>query len=270
MKLIKGLVTAAIALSLLIVPAGALAKRDRDHDRMPDKWEKRHHLNVHANDARKDPDRDGLKNISEFRHHSDPQDADTDNDGIDDEDEVRDNTNPAKDDSDDDGVRDDDEISGTIASFDNNVLTIQLPGDGAGTVSGTVNGDTRIECDDDDDAAQPPTATSSHDGGDDDERDNSGPGSTGDDRQGDSSGPGSTGDDRQGDSSGPGSTGDDEHDNSGPGSTGDDSRGDDDQGDEQEERTCTTADLKQGARVHEAEFATAGDGSKVLRKIELA
>jgi hypothetical protein len=234
MKLMKGLVTAAIALSMLIVPAGALAKRDRDHDRMPDKWEKRHHLNVHANDARKDADRDGLKNISEYRHHSDPQDADTDNDGIDDNDEVRDNTNPAKDDSDDDGIKDDDEIAGSIASFENNVLTIQLPGDGAGTVSGTVNGDTRIECDDDnDDAAKPPTATSSHDGSD-DEGDNSGPGSGGDDRRGD-----------------------------------DDGENDDDQGDDDNERTCTTADLKLGARVHEAEFSTATDGSKVFKKIEL-
>src|SRR3954453_3739910 len=113
MRLIKGLITLALAVALFAVPAGALAKRgDRDHDRMADKWEKRHHLNVHVNDARKDPDHDGLPNLSEFRHHTDPQKADND---------------------------DADEFSGTIGSFTNGVVTIQLPGDGAGTVSGTVN-----------------------------------------------------------------------------------------------------------------------------------
>jgi hypothetical protein len=162
MRLFKGLLAAAIAASLLVLPAGALAKgRDRDHDRMADKWEKRHHLNVHANDARKDPDRDGLPNLSEFRHHTDPQQADTDGDRVGDDDELRDGTDPRDDDSDDDGVEDADEISGTVTSFANGVLTIQLPGQGAGTVSGTVNQSTEVECDDEDGA---PSATASHDG----------------------------------------------------------------------------------------------------------
>jgi len=185
MRIIKGLITVAIAASLLALPAGALAKRhDRDHDRMADKWEKRHHLNTHANDARHDPDKDDLSNLSEFRHHTDPQKADTDDDGVKDDDELRDDTNPRRDDSDDDGVGDADEISGSVVSFESGVLTIQLPGDGAGTVAGTVNDATVVECDDDDDAQR--TATASDDGSD----DNSGPGST-------SSGPGS--DDDQGD-----------------------------------------------------------------------
>jgi hypothetical protein len=205
MRLIKTLLAAAIAASLLVLPAGALAKsRDRDHDRMPDKWEKKHHLNVHANDARKDADRDHLSNLSEFRHHTDPQKADTDDDGIDDDDELRDATNPRKDDSDDDGVEDADEISGTIVSFANNVLTIQLPGAGAGTVSGTVTSATEIECDDD-----ATTATASHEGSDE-------------------------------------SGGDDEN-----------------------EDNCTTADLKPGARVHEAELVKATDGTTVFKEVEL-
>jgi hypothetical protein len=188
MKLIKGLIAAAIAASLLVVPAGALAKsRDRDHDRMPDKWEKKHHLNVHAKDARRDPDKDDLSNLSEFRHHTDPQKADTDDDGVKDDDELRDDTNPRRDDSDDDGIDDADEISGSIVSFANGVLTLQLPGAGAGTVSGAVNDGTEIKCDDDDDDAEH-TATASHDGSD----DNSGPGS-------ESSGPGDGDDDRDDD-----------------------------------------------------------------------
>src|SRR5204863_884271 len=132
MRLIKGLITAALAISLLALPAAALAKRgDRDHDRMPDKWEKRHHLNTHANDARKDPDKDGLSNLSEFRHHTDPQAADSDDDGVNDGTEVDDHSNPLE--------NDDQEVSGTVASFQDGVLTIQLPGSGAGTVSGMVN-----------------------------------------------------------------------------------------------------------------------------------
>jgi hypothetical protein len=168
MRLNKGLI--AIALVALLVPSVAFARsghgRDRDHDRMADKWEKRHHLNVRANDARRDPDRDHLSNLSEFRHHTDPRDADTDDDGIRDDDDVR------------------DEVSGTIVSFESGVLTIQLPAEGAGTVSGTVNDATRIECEDDS------TATASHDG----DGDNSGPGSR-DDGEDDDRGDDDRGDD---------------------------------------------------------------------------
>src|SRR4051794_24975825 len=199
MKPIKAVLIAAITAALLVVPAAALAKRgDRDHDRMSDKWERKHHLNPRAKDARKDPDKDHLSNLSEFRHHTDPRDADTDDDGVDDGNEVRDHTSPRHDDSDDDGVEDGDELSGTIVSFENGVLTIQRAAEGAGTVSGTVNDQTVIDCDDDD----APAATTSRDGSDDGSSgsdDNSGPGS-GDDNSGsttDNSGPGST-------SSGPG------------------------------------------------------------------
>jgi hypothetical protein len=224
MRLIRTLFATAIAAALLVLPAGALAKgRDRDHDRMPDKWEKRHHLNTRANDARKDPDRDRLSNLSEFRHHTDPQRADTDDDDIDDGDEVREGSDPD----------DPDEVSGTVVSFTDNVLTIQLAGDGAGTVSGTVNDATEIECDDEDGA---PVASASHDGSEDD---NSGPGST-------SSGPGPDG---EGD----------------PGE--DDDRADDD--DDANEDRCTSADLTQGTRVHEAKFVKATDGSNVFTKLEL-
>jgi hypothetical protein len=176
MRLNKGLF--AIALLALLVPSVAFARghgRDRDHDRMADKWEKRHHLNARANDARRDPDRDHLSNLSEFRHHTDPRDADTDDDGIRDDEDVR------------------DEVSGTIVSFENGVLTLQLPADGAGTVSGTVNDATVIECEDD------ATATASHDG----DGDDSGPGSL-------SSGSGSSGDDGQDDDRGDDDRGDDD------------------------------------------------------------
>jgi hypothetical protein len=227
MRPIKALITVVIAAALLAVPAGVLARHgrhdrvDRDHDGMADKWERRHHLNTHVNDARRDPDHDGLSNLSEFRHHTDPQKANDD----------------------------DNEISGTIVSFQNNVLTIQLAGQGAGTVSGTVNAQTRIECDDNDDApASQPAATISRDGG-------------SDDGSGDSSGPGS-------DNSGPGSN-HDSGDDDAQDNQGDDVQGenDDDQGDD---NACTSADLKPNERVDEAKFVKAADGSIVFTKIELA
>jgi hypothetical protein len=247
MRLIKYVIAAAIAASLLALPAGALAKRgDRDHDRMADKWEKRHHLNTHANDARKDPDHDGLSNLSEFRHNTDPRKADTDDDGINDKNEIEDRTNPRSSDSDDDGVDDADEISGTIVSFQNGLLTIQLPGDGAGQVSGTVNDTTVVDCDDED--AQAPAATASRDGAD----DNSGPGSGGDDSS------------QTDDNSGPGST------SSGPGSSDDQGDDNDDQGEDQnDDRNCTAANLTPGMRVHEAKLTKAADNSNVFTKIEL-
>ena len=274
MRLIKGLITAAIAMALFAMPAAALAKHgDRNHDRIPDKWEKRHHLSTRVNVARKDPDKDGLNNLAEFRDGTDPQDADTDNDGVNDGNEIADQTNPRKDDSDNDGVEDGNEISGTIVSFDNNVLTIQLPGDGAGTVSGTVNDATRIECDDD--APATTTATAASDGGSDSgsSDDNSGSGSTSD-----NSGSGSTTD-----NSGTGSTtsgsGDGSDDNQSTTTTtttttsgsddGANHDAGDDPNDDQNENACTSADLKPGARVHEAKTMTASDGSTVFTKIEL-
>ena len=245
MRLIKGLITAAIAMALLAVPAGALAKRsDRNHDRIPDKWERAHHLSTRVNVARRDPDKDGLTNLSEFRHNTDPQSADTDSDGIDDGNEVRDHTNPDSPDSNQDGVTDDQEIAGTVASLDsNNLLTIQLPADGAGTVSGTVNDQTKIECDDSSDGQtqQPATATAADDGSD----DGTSHDGSNDSQQQDSSSTTPTTTDTTTTTTTP---------------TSDDN---------QTESSCTAADLKPGARVHEAKLMQAADGSMVFSEIKL-
>ena len=113
----------AIAASLMLA-SGAFAK-DRNHDRIPDKWEKRHDLSLKHKQGRRDQDHDGLKNRGEFRAHLNPRDADTDDDGID----------------------DGDEHPGEVKSFENGVLTISLfNGD---TIKGLVDDDTEIECDDD-------------------------------------------------------------------------------------------------------------------------
>jgi hypothetical protein len=144
-------ICAAAAFVVLAVPAAASAK-DRDHDHMPDSWEAKYGLNTHKNDARGDRDHDGLSNIAEFRAHTNPDRRDTDRDGINDR----------------------DERAGTIASFDTStgVLTINLFG--GGTLSGTVNSMTRIDCDQGD---MRDNRVAMRHGAD----DNSGPGNSGDD-----------------------------------------------------------------------------------------
>lgn len=61
--------------------------RDSDGDQMPNTWEVRHGLDAHQPNARKDADHDGLKNVTEFRDHTDPQDSDSDDDGAEDGDD---------------------------------------------------------------------------------------------------------------------------------------------------------------------------------------
>jgi hypothetical protein len=118
------LVLAAVALiALLVVPATASAKRhqrknaDRNHNSIPDKWEKRFHLHG-SGVAKADPDKDGLDNLSEFRSKTNPLKADSngngvgdasedpDHDGVDNGNEARERTNPRKADSNGNGVKD--------------------------------------------------------------------------------------------------------------------------------------------------------------------
>jgi len=129
MRLARRLTTCAAAalgaLALLALP-GAAAAKDRNHDRIPDRWEKRHHLSTAVNQAQHDQDRDHLRNRAEFLAGDNPRDRD----------------------SDDDGVTDGNENAGTITSFDavTGKLVIDLfNGD---TVSGLVTESTRIKCED--------------------------------------------------------------------------------------------------------------------------
>jgi hypothetical protein len=111
------------ALALMALPSLAAAK-DRNHDRIPDRWEKRHRLSLRVNQARRDQDRDHLSNLGEFKAGDNPRDQDSDNDG----------------------VMDGEENAGTIASYDTETgkLTINLFG--GETVSGFVTEDTQIRC----------------------------------------------------------------------------------------------------------------------------
>jgi len=218
--------------------------RDRDHDKLPDKWEKKFHLSTHKNNAKGDPDRDGLNNLGEFRSRTNPRKADTDNDGVNDANDDQDNdgvdnaeemqehTNPCDRDTDNDGVNDGEETIGTVAGF-----TEDSPGSGTGVLtitlnngsseSGRVDQSTEIECRAPEHSTTTPPA-------------NPKDGSDEGDHQGDNSGPGNG----------------DEGDHSGPGRDGD------------EGQQCTTADLTAGTPVHEAELHGSGD-SAVFEKVEL-
>ncbi|MFL5974834.1 MAG: hypothetical protein ACJ76G_06810 [Solirubrobacterales bacterium] len=230
------ILVAALALAALSVAAVASADRghrgDRNHDGLPDRWERRHHLSLKVNQAHRDPDRDKLDNRNEFRHGTDPNKRDTDDDGVRDRDEV----NPA----------------GTIASFDNGVLTITLRN--GQSVSGRVSADTKIECENEDEVS----AMAARDGGD----DNSGPGSTSSGREEENEveveneneleHSGTTTTTTPSSNSGPGSA------NSGPGDENED-----------EDRACGADDLKHGVTVKEAEAKLTSNGL-VFEEIELA
>jgi hypothetical protein len=249
MKKLKLLLFGAALAALLAVPGAAMAKsRDRDHDKLPDKWEHKFHLSTHKKSAKGDPDKDGLNNRGEFKAKTNPRKADTDRDGIDDanddqdddgvdnRDEQREGTNPCDRDSDDDGVRDGEETVGTVDSFvedaanpGTGVLTIKLADNS--TISGKVDSTTEIECRTPraDDDANDDSAMRERDGGD-------------------------------------GNRGDDGEDHSGPGRDGDGQRGDDERGGD--ERQCTTADLTAGTPVHEAELHGSGNDA-VFEEIKL-
>jgi hypothetical protein len=148
-----------IALVALLATAGGASAKDRNRDRIPDRWENHFHLSLAMNQAHRDQDRDRVNNLSEFREGTNPRDRDTD----------------------DDGVRDDEENAGVIASFDGTILTIDLAG--GGKASGQVNAATRISCearDELENEIEDHMARTSHDGNSGPGSDNSGPGNAGD------------------------------------------------------------------------------------------
>src|ERR1044072_5015492 len=118
---------AALALSLAAMAAIGVAK-DRNGDRIPDRWEKRHHLSLKVDQARRDQDSDSLRNRGEYEAGMDPRDEDTDGDG----------------------VADGDEGAGTITAWDPATGELTIAMFGGDEVSGTVTDDTEIECRSDD------------------------------------------------------------------------------------------------------------------------
>ena len=91
----------------LAVTVSAATPRDRDHDRLPDRWERNHQLSTTIPSAKRDPDRDHLNNFRELRLRTHPRLADTDRDRLHDGAEVRRfHTNPRRWDTDGDRFSD--------------------------------------------------------------------------------------------------------------------------------------------------------------------
>jgi hypothetical protein len=245
----KVFVVAAVgALAMLALPAVAAAK-DRNHDHIPDRWEVRHHLSLHRNQARLDQDHDHLRNRAEFLAGDNPRNPDTDNDGI----------------------MDGEENAGTIQSFDQETGKLTISLFGGETISGMVDEGTEIECD-----HQSASASSEGDGSSSDGEEQSGDngeneGEDSGDHQGEEAG------DDNGEEQGE-EAGDDNGENQGEdhgGEPGEDDQGEDHGGEPGEgdqggnEGNCTTADLTEGAVVKEADLHVS-NGQAVFEKVELA
>src|SRR3954464_10542079 len=129
------LLALAAAVALLALPAVSQA-RDRNHDGLPDKWEKHFHLSLHKNQAQRDPDRDRVDNGNEARERTNPRRRDTNHNGRPDGREDRDrdglnnagedagDTDPIDPDSDGDGIEDGQEEAGKVLAFDGSTMTV--------------------------------------------------------------------------------------------------------------------------------------------------
>jgi hypothetical protein len=153
-----GLLALALAAIALLALPGFAAAKDRNHDHIPDRWEKIHHLSLAIDQARRDQDHDHLRNLAEFKAGD----------------------NPRNEDSDRDGVMDGEENAGTITSFDsaNGKLVIALFGSEA--ISGLVTEQTEIKCEGlDDNSGEAGTSSGQSEPGDDNGGDGSGSSSSG-------------------------------------------------------------------------------------------
>lgn len=122
----RALLVLALGAAALLALGGVASAKDRNHDRIPDRWEHAHHLSLKVNQAHRDQDRDHLRNMAEFKAGDNPRDDDSDNDG----------------------VEDGDEGAGTIASFDSTSGKLVINLFGGETLSGQVSAATEIKCED--------------------------------------------------------------------------------------------------------------------------
>ena len=265
-RLSRTLTTLALFVSAAALTASPALASKHDHDRMPDRWEKRNHLNLKKNDARRDRDRDGLSNYGEYRAHTNPRKKDSDHDGRRDgrEDYDRDHLSnsaeiatgfdPGDKDSDNDGTTDGRENAGRIVKLSSSSVTIKLAVGGSLTASlggalatsctggGSGPGTEPAGDDDPDPAEDAPEPGDDADPADDDGED------TGDATDEDDAVTGAS------------AAGDDEFDDAAFDKEFQDDTGGD--------ATCTAAKLKVGAIVHKAKVQRTGSGP-VLVSIKL-
>lgn len=130
------LLTLLALTAVAAVPASPALAKDRDG--MPDRWEKRHRLNVRINDAARDKDRDGLTNYGEYRSHTNPRKKDSDRDRrgdaredydrdkVPNRQEIKTGNDAGDSDSDDDSIRDGRENAGRITAVGFGSVQIML------------------------------------------------------------------------------------------------------------------------------------------------
>jgi hypothetical protein len=116
--------TVVLALALSLGAIATASAKDRNHDRIPDRWERSYDLSLKVNQAKRDQDRDELVNREEYRAGTNPREAD----------------------SDDDGTDDASEGAGTITAWDPETGELTISLFGGDTVSGTVTDETRVQC----------------------------------------------------------------------------------------------------------------------------
>jgi hypothetical protein len=116
---LQTLTALALAAFVTLVPAAAAsAKKPK-----PAAWAKQHDLSGAW--RAKDADRDGAKNLAEYKLGTNPRKADTDKDGLKDGDEVTSANDPLDADSDGDGIKDGAEHAGVVTAFDGEKVTIR-------------------------------------------------------------------------------------------------------------------------------------------------
>jgi hypothetical protein len=116
--------TVALALALSFGAIATASAKDRNHDKIPDRWERANDLSLKVNQAKRDQDRDNLGNRGEFQAGTDPHAPDSDGDG----------------------TPDGDEGAGTITAWDPETGELTINMFGGDTVTGTVTDETKIQC----------------------------------------------------------------------------------------------------------------------------
>jgi hypothetical protein len=236
----------AVALVAAIVPATASAKKPAPKASVA-KWAKKHHLK--GSWRTKDADRDGLKNLAEYKAGTNPRKPDSDRDGLKDGDEVKVGDDPLDRDGDGDGVKDGAEHAGTVTAVNGDTVTITQFKGGKLTA--------RIAADADCYAAEDLTADDSSagddDAGDDDSADDDNPD---DGYWGDDDGTWTDDDGSDDDASATTATVDDDETVVRLAQTGDedDPAADDASADDSDVDTCTDAGVEKGTLLRSAEL----------------
>ena len=264
-RLSRLLSTTALLVSAAALTASPALARDRDHDRLPDKWEKRHHLNLKKDDSRRDLDRDRLSNYGEYRAHTNPRKKDSDRDRRRDDREdydrdklrngaeIRTGFDPGDKDSDNDGVKDGRENAGKIVKLSDSSIKIKLAV--GGSLTARLGDNLAVECAPGDSGSTPGSDPDVPEPGEDapepgeDDEEPGEPGDPGDEDASDavdaSIAQEETGEDAE-----------DFNDEAFDREFGDDTGG----GDE----SCGTATLKRGAMVHKAKVTRDGSGKQLV------